>query len=35
MKTLAIVLGGILVFCFMLALCKATSMEDKRRENEE
>lgn len=33
MKTLAIVL--ILVFCFMLALCKSASMEDKRRENEE
>lgn len=35
MKILTILLSVIVVFVFMLALCKATSLEDKRRENKE
>lgn len=35
MITTGIILGVVLVFCFMLALCKAASDEDRRRENEE
>lgn len=34
MKTLVIILGVIVVIGLMLSMCKAASMEDKRRENE-
>lgn len=35
MKAIAIVLGVVVVIGFTLSMCKAASMEDRRREEEE